>query len=224
MDRTQGWQTVDRHRARVADVLQSLTPEQWAGRSLCEAWTVKDVGAHLALAPTAGVGEVFGALLRARGNFDRAIAEASVRRSTARTTTEVVEDLRRLDGTRRLAPTTVWRDPLLDVLVHSQDIAVPLGIDLELPVDAAVEATEWAWRRRFPFFPARRLRGLTLVADDAGWRRGTGPEVHGPITALLLLSTGRVQAARPRLRGDGVALLDTRRPPRPSDHSDFGPS
>ena len=52
-------------------------------------------------------------------------------------------------------------------------------------------AADWAWTRRFPFFPAWRLRGLRLVADDIDWSRGDGLELRGPVESLLLVTTGR---------------------------------
>lgn len=190
MEREQSWQVIDRHREQVADLLDGLADEQWATPSLCDGWRVRDVGAHLALAATASTGEVLRGVVAARGNFDRMIRDVSVARG-ARATEQVVADLRGVVGSRRLAPGTLWRDPLLDALVHAQDIARPLGIPFTSPVEAEVEAVEWAWRRRFPFFPGRRLRGFRLVATDADWARGSGEEVRGPAGALLLLSTGR---------------------------------
>ncbi len=190
MDRDASWQAIDRQREMLADLLDSLTSEQWATPSLCEAWRVRDVGAHLSLAATAGAGEVLRGALSARGNPDRMIRDVSIARAR-RPTDQIVGDLRGTIGSRRLAPGTFWRDPLLDILVHAHDIARPLGIGIETPTDAASEAAEWAWRRRFPFFPARRLRGFRLVADDVAWSRGSGEEIHGPIVSLLLLSTGR---------------------------------
>lgn len=190
MDRDKSWRVIDDHRARVAELLSGLNDEQWEHPSLCDAWRVRDVGAHLSLAPTATIGEVLRSAVAARGNFDRIIRDASIARAR-RPRHQIVADLRGVVGSRRLAPSTVWRDPLLDVLVHAQDIARPLGLRFESPVEAEVEAAEWAWRRRFPFFPARRFKGLRLVADDADWARGSGTEVRGPVGALLLLSTGR---------------------------------
>ena len=138
--------------------------------------------------------------LAARGNPDRMIRDVSIARGQ-RPTELIVADLRGVIGSRRLAPTTFWRDPLLDILVHAHDIARPLGIDVSTPTDAARVAADWAWRRRFPFFPGRRLRGFRLVADDVDWSRGSGEEISGPVTALLLVSTGRAA---------GLLDLDTR--------------
>jgi len=190
VDRDESWQVIDRHRATIADLLESLSPEQWESPSLCPGWRVRDVGAHLSLAATAGAGEVLRAAVAARGNPDRMIRDVSIARGQ-RPTMQIVSDLRGIIGSRKLAPTTFWRDPLLDILVHAHDIARPLGIAVETPPDAALVAAEWAWQRRFPFFPGRRLRGFRLVADDVDWARGSGEEVNGPIASLLLLSTGR---------------------------------
>jgi uncharacterized protein (TIGR03083 family) len=190
MDREQGWETVDDHRARLADLLDQLTPEQWEHPSLCAGWRVRDVAAHLTLAALSSSREVLGHAVAARGSFDRMMREASVARGQ-RPTEQITSDLRGIVGSRRLAPTTTWRDPLLDVVVHAQDLSRPLGIRFDSPVEAQVEAAEWVWRRWFPFFTARRLRGFRLVADDADWARGSGVEVRGPVGALALVSTGR---------------------------------
>jgi hypothetical protein len=45
--------------------------------------------------------------------------------------------------------------------------------------------------------------GYRLVADDVPWTAGQGQQVTGPISALLLLLTGR-PAALAHLSGSGV--------------------
>ncbi|MCX6467606.1 MAG: hypothetical protein NTW05_29085, partial [Pseudonocardiales bacterium] len=63
----------------------------------------------------------------------------------------------------------------------------------------------------FPFRSQRLLRGFELVATDAPWRVGSGVRVEGPMSALLLLVTGR-PAALAELSGPGVAGLPARFP------------
>jgi uncharacterized protein (TIGR03083 family) len=193
LDRDASWRVVDACRTVVADLLDGLTEEQLATPSLCDGWTVRDVGAHLSQAATTSTREALAGAVRAGFRFDTMIRDTTLRRSRERTTAQVTADLRSIVGSRRLAPTTFWRDPLLDALVHTQDIARPLGASVpEFPL-AAATAADWAWQRTFgfPFFAARRLRGLRLVATDVDWARGSGAEVRGPVTSLLLLSTGR---------------------------------
>jgi hypothetical protein len=67
----------------------------------------------------------------------------------------------------------------------------------------------------FPFRARKRLAGLRLTATDTDWAVGAGAPVEGPMSALLLLVTGR-DAAVDQLTGDGVRTLrrreETRRP------------
>jgi len=208
MDKDTSWRTIDEHRVVVADLLADLHEDAWATASLCEGWTVRDVGAHLSMAATSSMGEVWPWVVRSRGNFDRMIRDSAIDRAR-RPTTQVVADLRSIVGSRRLAPTTLWRDPLLDVIVHAHDIARPLGITIAVDLEAARTAADWAWARVFPFFPGRRLRGLRLVADDISWSRGHGLELRGPVESLLLVSTGRA-AGLAELSGPGLDLARER--------------
>jgi len=118
----------------------------------------------------------------------------------------ILADYRRLDGSRRHPPGTTVREPLLDVLVHTQDIALPLGRHHAMPPEAARTAADRVWSMPFPFWARRRLRGVTLTATDIDWRAGSGPEVRGTMEALLLLLTGRT-AALDRLEGPGLDAL-----------------
>jgi uncharacterized protein (TIGR03083 family) len=205
IDRMTSWATVDAVRAEVADLLDGLTAEQRRRPSLCDAWSVRDVGAHLSLAALAPVGVVVSTAVRQGFRFDPMIREGTLTWSRRLSDAEVASTLRSLVGNRRLAPGTMWRDPLIDALVHSRDIAVPLGATLADHPEAAATAAHWAWDRTlgFPFRAARRLRGLRLVATDTDWTRGSGAEVRGPVTSLLLLSTGR-HTAYPELTGPGA--------------------
>jgi len=209
MDKQEGWAVVDEQRRLLADLLGSLPPAAWSTPSLCDGWTVRDVAAHLSMAATMPVGEVLRWFVRARGNLDRVIHDSAVDRARTRSTDQIVADLRGIVGSRRLAPGTFWRDPLLDILVHGQDMARPLGREVVPPADAARTAVDWVWQRRYPFFPSRRLGGLRLVATDTDWRRGSGPELRGPALGLLLLSTGRA-AGLDDVTGPGLQIARER--------------
>jgi uncharacterized protein (TIGR03083 family) len=49
MDDHQVWSAIDDQRRRVVALLEPLTEAQWDHPSLCEGWSVRDVGAHLTL-------------------------------------------------------------------------------------------------------------------------------------------------------------------------------
>jgi len=90
-------------------------------------WRVRDVAAHVALAPqpptpTAMLVEV----VRARGSFHRLNHDIAVRHADSRTGVALVAELRDHTASRRLPPVTNYRNILFDTLVHAQDIAIPL--------------------------------------------------------------------------------------------------
>ena len=204
------WAVVDRERLELSDLLDGLTEQEWAVPSLCTGWRVRDVAAHLALAQT-GLRQAVADTVRARGSFDRMIRDSALRRAAA-PTAELTAEIRAMAGSRRLAPGVSHLEPLLDVLVHGQDITVPLGRPRAMPPEAAAAAATRVWNLPWPLsraFHARsRLRGLELVATDTDWSAGTGARVEGPIRALLLLLTGRT-AALDELSGPGAAALVT---------------
>lgn len=107
---------------------------------------------------------------------------------------------------------TTTKEPLLDILVHAQDIFVPLGREFVMPERPALVAADRIWQIPPPFgFGAKkRLHGLHIKATDAAWSRGEGPAVHGPLKAIVLLTSGRVTAALPYLSGDGMEILAAR--------------
>ena len=43
------WTAIDIQRLRTAELLESLTEDEWGQPSLCDGWTVRDVAAHLTL-------------------------------------------------------------------------------------------------------------------------------------------------------------------------------
>ena len=191
------WTAIDDQRCRVADLLESLTHEQWEHPSLCDGWTVRDVGAHLTLQQMT-LAQAVRLVLRNPSqalDVNRIIRESSRRQAAALSTEAIVAAIRATVGQRRHNPGVTHRETLIDNLVHGMDIAIPLRLDLEIPTDAAVEAAarvrsfDGTGRNRvFRDIPLREFR---LVATDSAWSAGDGPEIRGPIRALLLLLTGR---------------------------------
>lgn len=187
----------------LADLLDTLHDHEWTTPSLCVGWTVHDVLAHLTLSTRQSTAGMVLRILRARGDFDRAEARAARERAAAHPPTVLTAQLRETAALdRRVGMSSRW-DPLVDVLVHSQDVARPLGRRLPTPPDLAVPALEHVWSNHFYGRPARRMSGLRLVATDTAWVRGDGPEVCGTAGDLLLLATGRPVSAS-GVTGPGV--------------------
>lgn len=190
MDSDQIWAVIDAQRADLADVLEGFTNEQWTTPSLCEGWAVRDVAAHLTHSHMAAPRAMLEAA-RSGFRFDAMIRRLALQDS--RSQDQIVAALRAMVGSRKKIPMTSDCDPLLDILVHGQDITVPLGIDRPMPADAAVEVANHLWRMRFPMNPAGRLQGVRLFATDADFAVGQGREVRAPIRDLVMILAGRRQ-------------------------------
>lgn len=198
------WQVIDQERASLADLFDDLTAAEWETPSLCDGWRVREVAAHLTLAQFALLPAVW-AFVRARGDFDRMIRDTAL--VAARQPVErYAAALRGMVGSRRKAPGITYLEPLIDVLVHGQDIALPLRRNRPMPVEAAQAAATRAWTMGRPFHAQRTLAGLRLEAADCAWAVGEGLPVRGPIAALLLLVTGRGPVCE-GLHGEGLNRL-----------------
>jgi uncharacterized protein (TIGR03083 family) len=200
------WSVIATHRIELADRLGDLTPARWATPSLCPAWDVHHVVAHLVSPHKTGMGRFVETFARARGRFDRA-NELLTAREAARPSEDLVADLRRFARSRFRPPGLGPEAPLTDVMVHASDIGIPLG----WPAFGTGEA--WTGvlgfivtrRARVGFVP-RSLSGLHLVATDVDWEHGEGPEVRGPAVALALAALGRPALAT-ELVGPGLSTL-----------------
>lgn len=205
------WALVAAERLSLADLLDDLTPDQWETPSLCTQWRVRDVAAHLAMTPAGapGVGEMARALLRTRGHLWAAgcdVAVAYAHRPTAR----LVDELRSSAGSRTKPVFVTSENILLDLVVHGQDIAIPLGRDRVVPPAAGEVALHRSWTMGWPFHAQRQLSGVRLRSEDCEWSGGSGPEVYGGAADLLLLMTARTTTALDRLHGPGIEMLRQR--------------
>ncbi|MFP5020274.1 maleylpyruvate isomerase family mycothiol-dependent enzyme [Pseudonocardia phyllosphaerae] len=198
-----------RQRRVFADLLESLDDVQLASPSLCTEWDVRTVAGHLASALTTTMRSFVVLLLQARGNPDRAV-ERAAHQAAARPVAELVATLRNRADSRFAPPGIGARGPMTDVLVHTADVTVPLGLHFDPAADGVRIALEFVIGRRPPGFTTRRrVHGLRFVDDDTGFAAGEGPQVRGRGIDVLLAACGR-PAVLGRLAGDGVPVLATR--------------
>lgn len=212
MERADITRAVEAERLRLADVLDDLAPEEWPVPSLCAGWSVKVVVAHMTLVTRLSRLTAVRALVSARGNIDAMIDRVSRARATQYSPAELIAQLRESAGSARRPPGAKPIDPLVDVLVHGQDINRPLRRTYPMTVEYVVPALEFVVGTTFYGAP-KRLAGLRLVATDAEWSAGSvdagDREVRGPVGELLLVATGR-PAGVEALSGDGVDELAAR--------------
>ena len=196
---------VSAERLSLADLVADLTEQQWATPSLCAAWTVRDVVAHLTTTTRLTLPRIAVAAVRARFDFDRMEIALAAARASRYPTGELVAQLRESAGSQRRFPGSTPMDPLMDLVVHGQDVARPLGLAHSSPADVVAASLAYLATNRF-MGGRRRLAGVRIVSTGTGWSTGTGPEVSGPDVDLLLAVTGR-PAGLAALRGPGLTRL-----------------
>ncbi|MBL1077044.1 maleylpyruvate isomerase family mycothiol-dependent enzyme [Nocardia sp. 2] len=200
------WAAVASERRALALVLAQFGEAEWDQESLCAGWRVRDVVAHLILATRASLRWILVNVIRARGNIARGAHETAIRLADETPTATLLALFRATADSRFTPLGTTAEDRLMDLLVHIQDIAIPLGIDCEMPVAAAETAVRRVWTMGAPFHARKRFADYRLIAEDSGWSAGDGTAVRGSTADLLLLLTGRT-ATLHRLGGPGAELL-----------------
>ncbi len=194
-------------RRRVADFATDLDTDELRAQSLCAEWTVHDVLAHLLMPLVTSTPAFVVAMARSRFDFDRANLALTAKVSR-RTRDEIVAGLRERADHPFKPPGFTHEAPLTDLLIHTQDMARPLGRQVEPPIDAVVLALDFATGAKAArsFGVPSAVDDLRLRATDTAWSRGEGAEVTGRALDLLLALTSRREALA-RLEGDGLPAL-----------------
>jgi uncharacterized protein (TIGR03083 family) len=200
------WDTIASERLALADQLDLLTPGQWDTQSLCDAWTVRHVAGHLVVPHVVSIPAFLVTFVAAGGSFSRANVAATAKQAK-RPTADIVADIRRYADSRAKPPGFGSEAPLAEVLVHGQDIRIPLGLDDTSAIESWVAALDFlVMPKARRGFVSRSVQDFHLVASDVDWAHGTGDEVRGPAVALALAMMGR-RARWEDLTGPGAPRL-----------------
>lgn len=196
-------------RRRVADLVDSLSPQQLDTPSLCGQWSVKHVAAHLLAAVAAPRWLLVLLLLRSGFNIHKAnarLAQLVARRPAA----DLAAGLRENAENPFRPPIVGYPGQLTDLQVHGQDIRRPLGLPHGLRPDRLRVSLDFLVGGRAPgFVPKGWPAGLRFEATDLDWAWGCGPGVRGTAETVMLALTGRTVVLA-ELDGDGVAVLRDR--------------
>jgi len=189
-------------RARSADMLESLSPEQWTADTLCQGWNVHVVAAHMMIA-----GE------QTTGRFSRVSSPAiSLQRHDGPWRLVTGPDCRPVRSSRESGreqrPLINHRRPRWRCSAKSWSTALfrqPLGIPDDTSSDAKLACLKHVQGLQPSGRGEKDHCRTSTRATDADWSHGSGPEVAGPMVALLM-----AMATRPlmdSLSGDGVDIL-----------------
>ncbi len=199
------WTWVGLERQALVDDLTALAPAQWDLASWCPGWSVHDVAAHLVDNAKATTWGLVVAMARARFDFDRQ-NQQGVDRERGDATDQTLDRLRAVVS-RTTGPPVSTDSRLVEEIVHGQDIRGPLGRAHAYVPEAVELALQYQLRTSVGMGGAKqRVAGLTLRATDLDLVVGSGPEVCGPAVSLLMVASGRTEAAE-ALSGDGLERL-----------------
>ena len=199
---------VAEQRRYIASVLDGLSGEELATPSLCSGWDIKTVGAHI-VSVFADSFWVFMRTAARHASLARAIDDLARRRARD-PVTEITHTLREHADFALSPPLFGPLDALADILVHTGDMCIPLGLPFEPnPCHAALALDFLTGPWPFGFVPAGLLRGLSLHATDANrtWRQGA--QIRGTARALIMCVAGR-NVLSDELDGPGLAILRQR--------------
>jgi uncharacterized protein (TIGR03083 family) len=205
------WEMVDAERAEFADLADSLTPAQWDAPSLCTAWKVRDVVAHVTEGATLTTGGAIKAVVKHGFRVNKMLTEEAKKGGKA-PTPELAAALRTAVGRRTTPPGVKPAGLLTDELIHQQDVRRALGVPRQIPQDRLRAVLDEVSGYNNTLLPAKkRTKGLHLAATDLDWEAGepTGADVTGTGEALMMAMAGR-PAALDDLSGPGVDELRER--------------
>lgn len=201
------WRHIHTERANLIDAWIGLTSQQWSAPSLCAGWTVQDVAGHVVGGAEQNPVSFFKELALARFNFN-AFTDRAAKKNAASGPTELVRRLQARTTTTNHPPGPALA-MLGEIVVHGADIRRPLHLSYHYP-EAALVAVADSWKNSNLIIGAkRRIEGLKLKASDVEWSHGDGPDVTGPMLALVLAMAGRKDGHRD-LSGEGLSILASR--------------
>lgn len=201
------WALAHAQRAALAEDLSGLDAEQWRHGTLCGAWDVEDVVAHLTAAASLNQWRWMRSMLGARFRVDVHNQRRMVEQR-GRSPGETLDRFRAIiDSTT--APSGHTPAYLGEVVVHTQDIRQPLGLPRTPDVDTLTPVIGFFASRNFTVRSRSTIDGLQLRADDGPFFTGTGPLVTGSTLALMMSVAGR-GAYLDQLEGPGAPTLRAR--------------
>jgi uncharacterized protein (TIGR03083 family) len=199
------WPITIRARLSLLSTYEELDDVQWSLGSLCHGWTIRQVLAHLILATRPPARRYIAAVARAKGDFDKANHSLAID-DAVRPTSTLLSDYRRVVDHRFSPPGWPQAAPLSDILLHSLDVCIPLGLETNVPADHYEPVLGLLFSRIGRAFTSEGRPTVRWVAVDHEWSRGDGPDVRGTMADLALTAAGRMARVQ-NLHGDGVPIV-----------------
>jgi uncharacterized protein (TIGR03083 family) len=178
------------HRRALADGLGTLTADQWRSPSLCAGWTAAHVLAHQTMPFRISESDFMAGLQRYGGDFTK-FSDEIAERDSQLPPAELVAVLRANADTPWSPPGGGLTGALTHDVIHGLDISCPLGLEYQIPEQAArlvLDSVTGTGRQTLFGFP---LDGIRVTATDVEWSSGEGAELSGRSRDLIPLLAGR---------------------------------
>ncbi len=182
------WDLVAAERNDLADLLETLSEQQWNTETLCEGWKVRDLTGHLVEgAEKLKWGRLIGAMAKS-GFRVNVMLDRGAREMGALPTPDLLKRMRESAGYQFTAPGVKPVGALAENVTHSQDIRRPLGKPRQIPEEPlrlsldymAAQASELHAQQEAHRGPEAPSDGSRLDArrGSGGHRFGRSPS-HG---------------------------------------------
>jgi len=201
------WPAIHSTRKALAADLDGLNESDWDTTSLCTEWSVRNLVAHMTATAKLSGANFFPKLIGSGFSLKRLQAKDIAAEGQGSGADVLARFKVQIDSSGR--PPGPIETMLGEVVVHSEDIRRPLGIEHTPPTEFVVRVADFYKNSNLIIGTKKRIAGLELRATDSDWSHGSGPLVSGPMMSLLMAMTGR-KAALGDLEGDGVEVLRTR--------------
>jgi len=177
-DDVKTWKMIHDERARSADMLESLSPEQWTADTLCQGWNVHVVAAHMMIAGEQTTGRFFKGLLASGFRFN-VMMDRAARDGARLPTSEIIARIRARTTTTNKPPAAAMA-MLGEVVVHGTDIRQPLAYRTtrratpSWPVSTCSRPPTFRSRRKRPLPDFDSARPMLIVPRQ--WPGGRGSD------------------------------------------------
>ena len=173
----------------LAELLAAAPDGTWDAPSLCAAWQVRHVVAHVTM-PARLTPEQFAAEMAAAGGDFAVLSNTVATRDGSLPVADLLDALRSPHLHQWQPPHGGAAGALSHAIIHSLDVTVALGRPPVAPAAARTSVLDQLTAANGAWFGID-LSGVRLEAADTGWSWGEGEFVRADSGSLVALLAGR---------------------------------
>jgi uncharacterized protein (TIGR03083 family) len=191
----------------VADVLETLTGDEWSSDTLCEGWRVQEMAAHLTMPFRVSNPKFFLGVIGAGGSIAK-VMDRFAHSHSGEPPEQLIATLRDNAGSHFVPPTFPPVASLTEIVVHGFDISIPTHRHVEMPEEVSRLVLDYLVSKKPGSVYTKRglASDVRLTSTDSTWSWGMGPEVAGSNFGLIMMLARR-PVGFDHVSGEGVDLI-----------------